>query len=272
MCGNLQDNVKVRQLFSLTSLSNLDTNLGEKMFAMVLVGNKTTKTHYFLKFFINIVLINIALIKIILTVIIIFIATIFRCCRYSASFLPSWRWSTVSCSLSFLWTRDSLLWYWGHDDGDDDFGVDNVDADGDEKLRWWSTEGPKKITRLEFIPSLTKIKEGFWENLRQNIIGRERCPALSKSTLINCGHILTTITINQAELSAVGTKWEVENTLKCSHQTVLQYPSPHDLLRKASLLLRGAGLCWPELCSRPVGSGCFNEEPPARPCCRAALA
>ena len=30
MCGNLQDDVKVRQLFSLTSLSNLDTNLGEQ--------------------------------------------------------------------------------------------------------------------------------------------------------------------------------------------------------------------------------------------------
>ena len=42
MCGNLQDHVKVRQLFSLTSLSNLDTNLGEKMFGMVLVGNNTT--------------------------------------------------------------------------------------------------------------------------------------------------------------------------------------------------------------------------------------
>ena len=41
-CGNLQDHVKVRQLFSLTSLSNLDTNLGEKVFAMVLIGNKTT--------------------------------------------------------------------------------------------------------------------------------------------------------------------------------------------------------------------------------------
>ena len=76
MCGNLQDHVKVRQLFSLTSLSNLDTNLREKMFAMVLVGNKTTKTNYFLKFFINIVLINTALIKIIL--IFIFIATKFR--------------------------------------------------------------------------------------------------------------------------------------------------------------------------------------------------
>ena len=76
MFGNLQDHVKVRQLFSLTSLSNLDTNLREKMFAMVLVGNKTTKTNYFLKFFINIVLINTALIKIIL--IFIFIATKFR--------------------------------------------------------------------------------------------------------------------------------------------------------------------------------------------------
>ena len=42
MCGNLQDEVKVLQLFSLTSLSNLDTNLGEKMFAMVLIGKKTT--------------------------------------------------------------------------------------------------------------------------------------------------------------------------------------------------------------------------------------
>ena len=73
--------------------------------------HKITETHYFLKFFINIILINTALIKIILTIIIIFIATFFRCCRYSASFLPSWRWSTVSCSLSFLWTRDSLLWY-----------------------------------------------------------------------------------------------------------------------------------------------------------------
>ena len=30
MCGNLQDDVKVRQLFSLTSQSYSDTNLGER--------------------------------------------------------------------------------------------------------------------------------------------------------------------------------------------------------------------------------------------------
>ena len=139
MCGNLQDDVKVRQLFSLTSQSILDTNLGGKclrlswleikpenhwdtLFSNILHQHRPHQNrpdqnyphyhHHFLQ-------------------------PSSRCCRYSASFLPSWRWSTVSCSLSFLWTRDSLLWYWGHyrDDGNEDFGEDNVDADGDEKLR-----------------------------------------------------------------------------------------------------------------------------------------
>ena len=108
---------------------------GKEMFAMVLIGNKTTSIksqrhtilhqHRHHQYRPD---------QIFFTIIIIFIATIFRCCRYSASFLPFWRWSTVSCSLSFLWTLDSLLWYWGHyhNDGDDDFGEDNVDGDGDK--------------------------------------------------------------------------------------------------------------------------------------------